>query len=113
MRVSGDGSVDFDTLPLTVEESGDYSFTTGSGQLQGGITTSLAAWPGPGAPTAAQCENLLRTQPVSSLEDHTGLIFCAEGTGVLSPHVGFGEVMSYDGNTSQVNVTVWTATLKS
>jgi hypothetical protein len=114
LRVSEqDGSgVDVGGLPLTISTNGVSSFWAATGEIRGGVseTTVIAAWSGPGPPNAVGCENLLRTQPVSGIGNHAGLQFCMEG--VFTHRVAAGNVLSYDGTVSEVQVTVWDALLR-
>lgn len=106
-------AIDVGDLPLAVGTNGVASFWVGNGKIYAGIsqTTVIAQWSAAGAPTAQGCLNLLRTQPVSSLNNHTGLQFCMEG--VFTHRVAGGQVVSYDGTVSQVQVTVWDDELNS
>lgn len=109
VRVSEtDGSsVDVGDMPLTVGTNGVASFWACNGKICAGIseTTVIAAWPGPGNPTAAGCASLLRTQPIASIVNHPGLRFCMEG--VFTHRVAAGTVLSYDGSVSEVKIIVW------
>ena len=104
-----DSSVDVGVLPLTLTQGSPSSFYVSQGLVFDGLAGSglnlLAAWSGPGKPTAAGCENLLRTQATSSLTNHAGLVFCTAG--VSTARVAACDVLSYDGSVSQVQITVW------
>ncbi|WP_084647087.1 serine/threonine-protein kinase [Parafrankia discariae] len=96
-------SVDVEQRPLTVDPGGGYgAFYMYDAQVKS--YQRLALWSGPGEPTAANCEFLLRTQPMSQLDNHAGLRFCVAGSG---SHIASGNVLSYDNGVSQVRVTVW------
>lgn len=109
VRVSEEDAsgVDVGSLPLTISTIGVVSFWAGGGEIHAGVdeTSVIAAWSAPGQPTAAGCENLLRTQPTSNLSNHAGLQFCMEG--IDTRRVAAGKVLSYDGTVSEVRVTVW------
>ncbi|WP_239380650.1 serine/threonine-protein kinase [Frankia sp. CIT1] len=102
MTDSGDG-VDVDALPLTVNFGGlGGSFYTYAGRISG---NRLALWSAAGVPTADGCASQLRTQPMSAIDIHTGLRFCA--TGRSSRRIAAGEVVSYGNGVSQIQVTIW------
>lgn len=108
VRMSDDSysSLDIDAIPLTVGSGFAASFETTEGTIYAG---TIAPWSGSGTPTPDQCADLLRTQKTIKLVNHAGLVFCTEG--ISDGHIGIGDVLSYDGSTSEIKVTVWAAEL--
>jgi hypothetical protein len=107
--VVGEG-VDVGTLPISVEGSNPFatSFWQYEGEAQSGQSGSnlLSEWTGPADPTAGQCAEQLRTQPVERIHSYrTGLRMCTHG--LFDERIGYAKVLSYDGSTSQVDITVW------
>jgi hypothetical protein len=110
VRLSDGEGVDVGELPIRVEGSNSsatsfwqYDGAAHSGQSGNNL---LSEWTGPADPTAAQCDEQLRTQPVERINGYrTGLRLCTHG--LFDERIGYAKVVSYDGSTSQVDLTVW------
>lgn len=94
-------SLDLDRVPPTVTGQ-SRSLRVENGVLAG---VRLAQWGGTDPPTAQECAEVLRAQPVEEVVNRTGLWFCVVGQ--ATQRVAAGHVDSYDATVSLVQLTVW------
>ena len=107
MGVHSPSGVDVGSLPIRTDGS-PVSFSVYEDEILYGTTPDqniISEWTGAAAPTPEQCADRLRTQAVTTLGIHVGLRFCTHG--VLDTRLAFGQIVSYDGTTAQISLTVW------
>lgn len=112
VRIDDGNGVDIGNLPVKVEDvPGSSSFWLYGGELQAGQEGQniISEWTGNGTPSAADCASLLNTQPIEILGVHADLKFCTHG--LMTRRLGFAQITSYDGNTAQVAITIWSDNL--
>ena len=101
--------VDVGEVPPQVNENGPgvTSFWLYEGQFQTGQSAAnlLGEWSSASPPTVDQCADVLRTAPVEKISYHSGLQFCTHG--LFDRRIGFVRVLSYDGTTANIDVTIW------
>ena len=101
--------VDVGEVPPRVNENGPgvTSFWLYEGQFETGQSAEnlMGEWSSSTPPTMDQCANVLRTAPVEKISYHSGLQFCTHG--LFTRRVGFVRVLSYNGSTANIDVTIW------
>jgi hypothetical protein len=83
------------------------SFYYFQGEIKSGGDNFLSEWTGSAAPTARDCVNQLRTQPLSTLPPRAGLRFCARG--YQTQRIAYLQVSDFDAanSTARIDVVLW------
>jgi len=114
VRLDNGTGVDVGEIPISVESENTLatSFWMYEGQALSGQSGNnlLSEWTAAGDPTAEQCAERLRTQPIERIKGYrAGLRICVHG--LFDKRVGYAKVLSYDGHSSQVDIVVWATQL--
>ncbi|WP_163506478.1 hypothetical protein [Fodinicola acaciae] len=119
LRLEGYSGVDTATVPPTVVSPSTVNPPVAFFQYKGKIhagediraSSGIAEWTGSETATAGGCANVLATQPATTLSEAPGLRFCTQGG--QNHQLGFASIASYDGTTTQVDLTIWSQTYGS